>query len=236
MLTAEVIHRIYRIKYKDRVGTCFTIDEGGQRYLITAKHIVKNITGTDIIQIDRNNKWEDREVNLIGHGTESIDISVLTGDFLTNNPFFSVDHLPLPIGGSIALSQDIFFIGFPNVVIDTQKTSPEFLQLNRTFPLPIARQGIVSWMDKDSILIDAYGNTGFSGSPVICKSSENNKPAVTAVIANRKDEIKPVYKTELQAKNDSRQEDHIIGYYRDNSGIITAYDIKHALNLINSKE
>ena len=234
MLTSNVIHRIYRIKYKDRAGTCFTIDEGNHRYLITAKHIVKNITDTDTIQIERNNKWEDRVVNLIGHGTGSIDISVLTGDFLTGDRYFLVDHLPLPADeNGLILSQNVFFIGFPNVVVSTQKTSPELLELNRTFPLPIARQGIVSWMHKDFILIDAHGNTGFSGASVLFKSSEGGPYSIAAVISNRKDDIKPVYETELQAKNDSRQKEQIIGYYRDNAGIITAYSIKHALNLIN---
>ncbi len=230
MLTTNVIHRIYRIKYRDRAGTCFTIDEGSQRYLITAKHIVKNIKDTDIVQIEKNNEWEDIEVNLIGHGTKSIDISVLTG-----NLSFSVDY-PFPASeGGLILSQNVFFAGFPNVAVVAQKTSPEFLKLNRNFPLPTVKQGIVSSMHNDFIWIDAHGNKGFSGAPVVFKPDKSNLWFVAAVISNHKDEIKPVYKTELQAHNDGGNGIKPIGYYRDNSGIITAYSIKHALNLINSK-
>ncbi len=230
MITSNVIHRIYRIKYGDRPGTCFTIDESGHRYLITAKHIVENIKNPDIVQIEHNNEWEDVRVNLIGHATGSIDISVLTGDLS-----FSVDH-PFPARkGDFALSQDVWFVGFPGVVVKRKKTSPSFLKLNRNFPLPIVRQGIVSWMHDDFILIDAHGNTGFSGSPVVFKPNGSDLYSVAAVIANREEEVKPVYETKLQAHNDGGNGIKPIGYYRDNSGIITAYSIKHALNLINLK-
>jgi S1-C subfamily serine protease len=228
MTTANVIHRVYRIKYKDRVGTCFTIDKGSQRYLITAKHIVKNMKDSDIIQIEFNNEWINREANLIGHGDGSIDISVLTSDLS-----FSVDHPLPPSDAGLILSQNVFFIGFPTVVVGSQKTSPQFLELNRNFPLPIVRQGIVSWMHNDFILIDAHGNIGFSGAPVVFKPTGSDLYSVAAVIAKRADEIKPVYKTPLQADNDGGNGIKPIGYYRDNSGIITAYSIKHALNLIN---
>ncbi|RKU14647.1 hypothetical protein C6501_07835 [Candidatus Poribacteria bacterium] len=230
MITLNVIHRIYRIKYGDGTGTCFVIDEGGHKYLITAKHIVKNIKNPDTIKIENDNGWIDVKVNLIGHATGSIDISVLTGDlsFSSNDPLFVRK-------GPLALSQDVWFVGFPNTRIQPHKTSPSFLELNRNFPLPMLRQGIVSWMHDDFIWIDAHGNIGSSGSPVVFKPNGSDLCFVIAVISKRTEEIKPVYETELQAKNDDSIGIAPIGYYRENSGVITAYSIKHALNLINSK-
>ena len=127
LITSNVIHRIFRIKYENGVGTCFTIDEGNQRYLITAKHIVENIVDHDTVEIYYNNNWENLEVNLIGHGSTGIDISVLTGDLS-----FSVDH-PLPASmAHLCYSQDVYFLGFPNIV-NIDKLAPSIQKMNNNF-------------------------------------------------------------------------------------------------------
>ena len=225
MITSNVLQRIFRIKYGDRIGTCFTIDEGNQRYLITAKHIVENIADRDTVEIYYNGNWANLKTNLIGHGSGDTDISVLTGDLS-----FSVDHPFLASMAHLCYSQDVYFLGFPNVV-DIDKLAPSIQKLNRNFPLPIARRGIVCWMNEDYILLDGQGNKGFSGGPVVFKPSKSNLYSVAGIIVNYEPEIKPVYETELEAKMNGGGKKPV-GYYRDNSGIITAHSIKHVLNLI----
>ena len=228
MITTNVFQRVFRIEYGGRYGTCFTIDEGNDRYLITAKHIVEEIADCDIVKIYHDGKWKNVRVNLIGHGKRSVDLSVLTG-----NLSFSVNY-PLPANmGNLAYAQDVYFLGFPNVV-NVDDSAPSIQKINRNFPLPIARRAIVAWLNDDYILLDGQGNRGFSGGPVVFKPSGSNLYSVAGVIVNYAPEIKPVYATELQAKIEGGGQKPI-GYYRDNSGIITAYSIKHALDLINHK-
>ena len=82
-------------------------------YLITARHIVKEIKGSDIVQIYRDGKWENRSVNLIGHASLSVDISVLTADL-----YFS-GNAPMPASRDrLAYGQDMYFLGFPDSIVN----------------------------------------------------------------------------------------------------------------------
>ena len=220
MITANVIQRTFRIKYKNRSGTCFIIDRGEYQYMITAKHIVEEITNSDIVELYHEKEWKSLHVDLIGHGKGNIDLSVLTGDFS-----FSVDYdFPTSTDG-LSYGHDVYFLGFPSIVnIDTSAQV-----INNNFPFPIARKAVVCGMDNDYILLDGRGNKGFSGGPVIFKPNNKDLYSVAGVVSKGVDEIKPVYKTELQAKGENIEP---IGYYRENSGIVTVYFIKHAIDLI----
>lgn len=229
MITSNVIHRTFRIHYKENIGTCFTITVDSEMYLITAQHIVEEITGSDLIEIYYDGEWKKIPVNLIGHTSKSVDISVLTG-----NLSFSSDH-PLPASSAgMSYGQDVYFLGFPNIV-NINEQSPRIRELNRNFPLPIVKSAVLSgFVDKNHDWIDGYGNPGFSGGPVVFRPSDSNSFHVAGVIVNYKPEIFPVYKTELQAKNGGGLGSKIVGYYRGNSGIMTISNIQRAVNLIHN--
>ncbi len=220
MITANVIQRTFRIKYKDRPGTCFIIDRGRYQFLITAKHIVEEITNSDIVELYYAGEWKSLHVDLIGHGKGNIDLSVLAGNFS-----FSVDYdFPTSTDG-LSYGHDVYFLGFPSVInIDTSVQA-----LNNNFPFPITRKAVVCGVDKDYILLDGHGNKGFSGGPVIFKPINKDLYSVAGVVSKCADEIKPVYETELQAKGENIKP---IGYYRENASIVTVYLIKHAIDLI----
>ena len=111
MITDRIITNTFRINYKERIGTCFAITVDNEKYLITARHIVKKIKGSDIVQIYRHGNWADQSVNVIGHTCPLVDISVLTADL----DFSSSTPLPASLDG-LTYSQDVYFLGFPNVV------------------------------------------------------------------------------------------------------------------------
>ena len=177
------------------------------------------------MEIYYNGNWANLKVNLIGHGRGGIDISVLIGDLS-----FSVNYPFIPSINGLCYAQDVYFLGFPNVV-DIDKLAPSIQKMNENFPFPIARKGIVCWINEDYILVDGHGNEGFSGGAVVFKPSGSNLYSVAGIIVNYEPEIKPVYETELEAKMKGGGKKPV-GYYRDNPGIITAHSIKHALNLI----
>ena len=228
MITANVIEKTFRIKYKGRVGTCFTITVDNEKYLITARHIVEEIADVDIVSIYHDSEWVKIPVYLIGHTSKSVDISVLIADLY----FSSNDPLPASRSG-LAYGQDVYFLGFPNVV-DIDQASSSAMEMNRNFPLPIVKHAIFSGVGNDNhFFIDGYGNPGFSGGPLIFKpiGRDNDNYQVTGVIINYKPEIIPVYETELQAKNDGGGTKPI-AYFRGNSGTITVSWIQRAIDLI----
>ena len=44
MITANVVNRIYKIMYNGHTGSIFTVEADNKQYIITAKHLVENIT------------------------------------------------------------------------------------------------------------------------------------------------------------------------------------------------
>ena len=230
MITSNVIERTFRIDYKGRMGTCFTITVDNKKYLITARHIVKEIKGSDIVSIYHDSKWVEIPVSLIGHASLLVDISVLTADL-----FFS-GNAPLPVSrDGLAYGQNVYFLGFPNVV-DIDQASSLAMEMNRDFPMPIVKHAIYSGIGDDNhFFIDGYGNRVFSGGPLVFKPSDSEYYQVAGVIINYKSEITPVYETELQARNDGGGIKPI-GYFKGNSGTITVSWIQHAIDLIKNKK
>lgn len=230
MITSNVIDRIFRIEYEERTGTCFTITVEDEMYLITARHIVKKIKESDIVQIYRDGEWEERSVRLIGHTSPLVDISVLTGDLCFSG------NAPMPASRDrLAYGQDMYFLGFPDSIVNIDQASSLAMKMNKGFPFPIVKHAIFSGIGNDNhFFIDGHGNRGFSGGPVVFRPNGSKYYQVAGVISKYAPEINPVYKiyeNELQAKNDGGGTDPI-GYFRGNSGITTVSWIKHAIDLI----
>ena len=215
--TANVLQRTFQLKFDDSQGTCFTIDIDNRQYIVTAKHLVKTIADRTTLEIKHEEVWKNLEVNLVGHCEGEIDISVLaTGIQL------SPTH-PLPAGdmGMVVLGQDVLFLGFPyGIATNVGET-------NRDFPVPLVKKAIVSAFDtppRRSFLLDGHNNPGFSGGPVVFSQVEKSSTdlSVAGVISGYQRELESVYMEEQKTPL----------AYRSNTGIIIAYSIKHAVDLI----
>ena len=239
MVTRNVICRTFRISYNGRVGTCFIIDVDDRKYIITAQHIVEDITGEagpgsiDIVSLYHDGTWQPITVILIGHTPKNIDISVLSTMYFFDKDIERVlapDDLPLSAKYDMFYGQDLYYLGFPNIV-DVDE-SHDANMINRKFPFPIVKHAILSAIGNEkNFLIDGYGNPGFSGGPVVFQPHGSQEFKVAGVVVSYTPEILPVYKTELQAKNNSSCITPI-GYFRSNSGLTTVSRIKHAIDLI----
>ena len=151
----------------------------------------------------------------MGHCEGNVDISVLAADIR-----ISPKH-PLPTTtGGITLGQDVYFLGFPYGL------TSEIGELNQNFPLPLVKKAILSafYPATKLLLLDGHNNPGFSGGPVVF--SEVGKPAnqlsVAGVISGYHPRMKSVY---LEGKRTPLE-------FEYNTGIIVAYGIKHAVDLI----
>lgn len=217
VITNNVIHRTFRIKHGESYGTCFAIDVDGKQYLITAKHIVEGISGSDTtVEIFFERRWDTHAVRFVGTTPGEADVAVLAPSWR-----LSPEHPLPPKSDGIAFGQDVYFLGFPyNMFADIG-------EMNRNFPMPFVKKATVSsWSrDEHGVLrwfLDGHNNPGFSGGPVVWTEPLRNNYNVAGVISGYRYSDEPIYDGDAPTTL----------AYRYNTGIIIAYDIEHALDLI----
>ena len=214
-ITTNILRRTFQFSFGEDQGTCFTIDYDNRQYIVTARHLVKPITDSATIRIKHEKIWKDCPVDLVGHGEGEVDISVLAAGIQISPQY----PLP-PTSAGLTLGQDVYFLGFPYGL------TSEIGELNRNFPLPLVKKATMSAMDfnPNLFLLDGHNNRGFSGGPVVF--SEVGKPgaqlSVAGVISGYHSRMEPVY---LEDKRTTLE-------FKYNTGIILAYGIKHAVDLI----
>jgi hypothetical protein len=213
MITSNVIQRTFHIKYGSGIGTCFIIDIDNKQYFITAKHVVESLKDNDEVFLYFKSNWVKVKTKLIGHSTHA-DVTV-----------FAIEQTiigqPLPATTEgIFYGQDLYFLGFPYGL------KSEIGSLNREFPLPLVKSGILSAMffnqPGEYFLIDGHNNPGFSGGPVVYKKPNTNYFNVGGIISGYR------YELENTFLNDNPTPIQI----KTNTGIVIAYTIDNALELI----
>ena len=223
MITTNVINRVFCIKYGDSTGTAFTIDREGRQYLVTARHVVKGITSGSSIAI--SHKYEQNgirsqalnmSVDVVGIGAGEIDVAVMACPLQ-----LSPEYLLEPSTAGLTFGQKVYFLGFP---FGWGGGSEE---ANRNFPFPFVKAGIVSAVRDNVLYLDAHNNPGFSGGPVVFEPAltrprNYREYRVAGIVSNYPAPFRPIFDKEGQR----------IGYFPENPGLMVAYDIKCATDLI----
>ena len=216
-ITANVLQRIFLIKYGDNYGTAFTIEVDNKQYLITAKHNLPNIKDKkDTIELFHDKKWKKLDVGIIKLKNPDVDIAVLAP------PIQLSPTLPFePSLGGVIISQDVFFLGFPYMInFDAEG-------INRRFPLPFIKKGILSAIDSSdkeviTLYVDGHNNPGFSGGPIVFWDKQNKIYKVGGIIKGYRYEKSKVFNRDI---------DTGLQTYA-NTGIIIGHSIKHAIEAI----
>lgn len=212
MITANVIHRVFRIKHGSATATAFTLDVDGRQYLVTARHVIEDVTRVSTLEILSNNTWTPLETKLVGHSEGEIDISVIAA-----TSRLTPANLPLEASSDgLAYGQDVFFLGFPYGI------QGNIIFGDDGYPLPLVKKALVSALDANVYLLDGHNNAGFSGGPVVFVPSASRRLRVAAVISGFQYVEEPVF--------ESGTETPLV--YRDNTGIIVSYSVNHAIGLI----
>jgi hypothetical protein len=218
MVPNNVLTRTFRIAFNEQFGTAFTIDVEGKQYLITARHLV-NEQGAVTIQVQHEMQWKNLRCNVIGRGADNADITVLA-------PALQLSYtLPLlPSIDKMALGMDVHFLGFP---YGLQSNVPK--EINLDFPLPLVKKACVSMFALQEptgkyFLLDGQNNPGFSGGPVVFVPIGKgiDKVSVAGVISGFQYQWEPIYAG-------GKEVPLAIKY---NTGIVIAYAIGHALDII----
>ncbi len=227
MVTRNILQRTFKIKFGESIATCFTLDIENRQYIITARHVVQKIAEDDEIEIYQNGQWNKLPVRLVGLGENDIDVAVMAlPQQLPLSPPPPLIHVA---DEDLFLSQDVYFLGFPYGL--QTDVSPE---INLSFPIPLVKKGIISSLEWDNgkisyMLLDGHNNRGFSGGPVFSPlgngTQESKQVGVIGVISGYRLEWEETFRGQTT-------ESELIGYYRSNTGIILAYSINHAINII----
>ena len=227
MITSNVIQRTVHIRYGNATGTGFAIDQGNRQYLVTARHVVKGITSGSSIAILHEKQWKTLPVEVVGIGADAVDVVVLACPVR-----LAPAHPLLASNAGLAYSQPVYFLGFPFGWDSGME------DLNRELPVPFVKAGVVSAIisgDASRIYIDAHGNKGFSGGPVVFVP--NGRPASELRVAGIVSEAPTPLLRAVVGKSGSPaigDDGKPIAYFPENQGFVVAFDIRHATNLIDA--
>jgi len=183
MITANIIHRVFRITDGATSGTAFTIDVDARQYLITAKHVVPDLTVAARLQIFSSGTWTPLSADFVGAASGDADVTVLSARRQLTDPKLPVT----PSMDGLIYSQDVFILGFPYDV------EPNLLFGDGGFPMPFVRKAIVAAMDRNTLILDGHNNPGFSGSPVCFFRPNERDVRIAGVVSGYQAVSEPVY-------------------------------------------
>src|ERR1035437_1739216 len=73
MLTTYVLNRVFQIRFRDYLGTAFTIEEAGRQYLVTAKHVVDGLTTGGELLMMQKEQWRRMPVRWVWYPEDGAD-------------------------------------------------------------------------------------------------------------------------------------------------------------------
>ena len=185
MITTNVLQRTFHVKYGNATGTCFTVDVNSRQYLVTARHVVDGIQQQDTIDLYHEQTWEPLRTTVAWISQTEEDIAILVPE-VQLSPAYPLE----PNAGGLLIGQDVYFCGYP------YRLRTEAGSLNRGFPIPLVKKGIVSSLviEKNChiIIIDGHNNPGFSGGPVVFARPGSLDYKVAGVISAYKVQYEPI--------------------------------------------
>jgi hypothetical protein len=244
---SNVLLRVLQIEAGGESGTAFTLEVDGRQYLVTAKHVVAKLKPQDTIQVFKDKNWLPIKVKVV-LCDDPIDIAILIP------PAQLTAALPLE-GTSAGMlhGQDAYFLGFPY----RGKFFTETTTAISPYPVAFIKRATISAIMKEdndavAVYLDGHNNPGFSGGPV---DRDLNATSFVFRVAAVVSGFQSSYARVVQPKEISRAEitpeDRASGrvvedeatrkmfrlhptdqLVAENTGIVKAYGIKHAVDLI----
>ncbi|GAA0687635.1 trypsin-like peptidase domain-containing protein [Dyella marensis] len=215
-VTRGILSRVFFIKAA-KYGTAFTLDVGGEEYLVTARHLFDLAVDNREVLLFRNKQWMPHELRGLIFSRSEADIAVMRLQQRLTHADFVVN----PTTQGMVLGQDIYILGFPHLM---HTDVGDLLGGN---PAPLVKRGTASNIgggDPEVFYVDTLSNVGFSGGPLVFSApSSPGDVRIAGVISGFKTYHEPVI------GKDGKPTGDIVEL---NTGLLMAYGIKHALGLI----
>jgi hypothetical protein len=244
-VTANTLQRVKKIQIGPTIGTAFSMEVDGRQYLITAKHVTATVKGDDaeIRLFEGKGKYDTLKIKVL-RCADPVDIAIL----IPNKQVTIALPLP-PSGGNVVFSQEVFFVGFPfgDDTLNTylEETAVGFIR-KATMSAQERRDGWILYF------LDGINNQGFSGSPVVFQDmNDPSRPwKILGVISGYRPDPTEVMRILKIRPEDVTAEDEAAGrivrfpdgrvarlvpsgdVVLNNSGIVRAYGIQSAIELI----
>lgn len=243
-MTTNVLRRTFLIKYGDVTGTAFTIDVDERQYLVTAKHVLVGLKDGESFDVRRGDSWIPLKTVKVLNCKGPIDIVVVVP-----SEQISVAFELKPTVEGMGYGQEVFFVGYPYGLFTDAKA------VNGPFPMAFVKRATFSASKNDGGVMldffDGHNNGGFSGGPVVFRDFRHSDYVlnVASVVSGYAAEYMPVLlKKEIKESDitpDDIRKNRVIKdkgkVYRledtddvvpENTGIVQAYSIKHAVDII----
>lgn len=197
-------------------GTAFTVDHEGAQYLVTAEHVVE----AQPLRV---------EMTLYGVGGKTqLKLQRLAG--VTGGADIAVFRLDVPITPQLEVganldgsvyTQDMYFLGYPYGL---------GLRHGNLLLLPFVKKAILSASTETTdgghlLYLDGFNNPGFSGGPVAFYTQGSNEPRIGGVVS--------AYRADERRVRIGGEE--IDATVLENTGIVLANNIKHAMDAIGAQ-
>lgn len=200
------------------MGTCFGFSVDNKLVLITAKHLVAHLSsGFQIeFQLYRDNRWQSFWGTPLFHN-DLPDIAIIESSI--NLKFES----NVKFNESVIFGDDAYFLGFPYFGGNLFRYPGS--NLNNAFPIPMIKKATISGILDQLCFLDGHNNPGFSGGPISFYDQKLNQFVLFGIISGY---ITHQGKVEVMPSANEH-------YYKENSGIIVAYTIHKAAELIKER-
>lgn len=221
MVQAEILCRVIRILYEGSCGTAFTMEDHGEQFIVTAKHMFKkNAFPTfTTIHLLIGDKYQPFEVDIRYPEELKADIAVLK---LKKSQILTPIYENVNSCAGVVYGQDVYFVGFPYEYDSILGVFP-----GGSMPIPFVKKACLSAILKDgagTILLDGQNNPGFSGSPVCFKAVGTTEKCmrILGVVSGYQFDKQQVF-----CKNGNETN----CYVKENTGIVVVTDIKYAVQI-----
>ena len=219
----EILQRTFLVKVGNSTGTAFTMDYKGAVYFVTARHVAASLPASKpVLQVWRNNKWENvHAARKLLPASADVDIALFETEDKNAQPFqvavSAQDEGP-------TMGQQVWFLGYP--FGDPALTTRAENQI-----LPFIKRGTISAIngskpDAVVLYIDGFNNPGFSGGPIVYWEFKKHAYRILGVVQGFRNETAKVL------VNGQQLDTNVLV----NSGILTAYSIKHAIDAIEAAQ
>jgi S1-C subfamily serine protease len=215
-VTANILSRVFQIRYGGLASTAFTIEVDRRQYLVTARHVVADVSDGTSISLLREGRWVPYTVKSVPVDPPEADLAVLA------LPAMLPQTLPVQAAyEGLTLGEELYFLGFPYGI-----SFPGAPQASG-FSLPFVKHGICSAFGSvkgvDYIFLDGHDNAGLSGGPIVRANSRGI--TIVGVVSGFRHSDEPVFK-------DGKESEF---QYRANTGIVLGIGISHALRAISKR-
>ena len=182
---AELMGRVFLLKYGATSGTAFVVTVDDRQYLITAQHVVSGLPDTGGVVGFHRSDGTLHAVSVVKRihcENPDVDIAILVlGMEIQHNK----NSVKVELSTAGRIGQEVYFFGFPQ----TPTGQLLFTKVKGAdFPAPFVKKAMLSAADNDVpnrrvFYFDGFNNRGFSGGPVAWFDDQKQTWHVIAVVS-----------------------------------------------------